>query len=184
VDAWDFRPGNSALVERAVLSIVGGDAIGTWLPGEDVVRYSKGIAQKLPAHARIAVDVHYRKSIMASMPQSAIDLYFTASPRSALRHRALPCAATSVNEDIEAIAVSPAAAGAGESVELIARRPNGSVEPLVVIPEFQPANRLSYRFRNRVPLPRGTIIEVRSSAPGCGAALEFIAGTTHRVVAR
>jgi mono/diheme cytochrome c family protein len=173
IKGWTFQPGNAALVERAVISIVGGDQIGSWVPGEGVIQYPSGVAQRLPARSKLSVEVHYRKSAAETVPESALKLYLGVPARSLLRHRTLACASNLVSQDSEAVAITPLASGAGDSLEVIARRPDGSVQPLVVIPQFQPGDPLTYRFRNSVRLPPDTLLDVRSSSPGCTATLEF-----------
>jgi hypothetical protein len=137
----------------------------------------------MAAGSRIKVEMHYRKSTSAVMSASAVDLYLGPPPRSALQHRVLDCGSNAVSARIAALAVTPFAAAAGESVEIIARGADGSVKPLVVSPEFDPANQLTYRLRMPPRLPPGSAIQVRSSSPNCRAALEFI-GQPVRVLER
>ena len=77
--------------------------------------------------------------------------------------------------DIEVLAVTPRASGAGASIEIVARRADGTVEPLSVVPRYEPAYPMTYRFRTSVRLRTGTVIDVRSSSPDCTAELDFIA---------
>ena len=174
ISAWAFRPGSAAVVERAVVSIVGGNQLGTWTSGEPVIHYPAGVGQRLPAQSTLTVEIHYRKSTAQDMPPSALDLYLGPRPQAELDHQVIGCQLRTFPVAIEALAVTPSAVSAGDSVEVVARRPDASVQPLVVIPQFDPGNRLTYRFLKPVLLPRGTSIDVRSSAEGCGAVLEFI----------
>jgi len=174
ITGWAFRPGEPAQVDRAVFSIDGRDMLGSWTPGDRVTHFPSGVGKRLTAGSRIQVELHYRKSTAAVMAASALDLYLGPPARSALHHQLLHCGSNNVTQRIAALAVTPFAAAAGESVEVIARGSDGSVKPLVVIPQFAPANQLTYRLRTSVQLPRRSAIEVRSSASSCGAALEFI----------
>ena len=177
ITGWTFQPGNAALVERAVISVVGGDEIGSWVPGEGVIKYPIGVAQRLPARSTLSVEVHYRKSTAQTLPESALKLYLGGPPRAVLRHRVLTCTSNLVSEDSEVLAITPLASAAGASLEVIARRPDNSIQPLVVISEFLPGDPLTYRFRNPVWLPRGSTVDVRSSSVGCTATLEFVRKT-------
>ena len=180
ISGWSFRPGNAALVERAVVSIVGGGRIGSWVPGDAPVRFPPDVAQRLPAGATLSVEIHYRKSSATEIPASTLELSFRDAAERTVRHRSLGCDANPVGESIEALAITPLAAAAGDSVEIVAQRPGGSIEPLIVIPEFDPGYPVTYRFRNPVALPRGTTVRVRGSSPGCSADFEFTARTSGR----
>ena len=184
ISAWAFRPGSAALVERAVVSIVGGNQIGTWTSGEPVIHYPAGVGQRIPAQSTLAVEIHYRKSTAREMLMSALDLYLGPRPQAELDHQALGCRQQTFPAAIEALAVTPSAVSAGDSIEVVARRPDASVQPLVVIPQFDPVNRLTYRFLKPVLLPRGSSIDVRSPAEGCGAVLEFITRAPDRAAVR
>jgi hypothetical protein len=71
------------------------------------------------------------------------------------------------------LALMPVAARGGEAIEVIARRPDRTVEPLAVVRRFEPAYPVTYRFRRPIALTRGTSIDVRSSASPCRAELEL-----------
>ena len=173
ITGWTFRPGDPTLVERAVVSI-GGEMLGSWTSGDAPVHFPTGVAQRIHAGAQVDIEMHYRKSTATVMPASVVDLYLGPRPQSALEHRVLACGSNLLTGRIAALAVTPLAPAAGESVEIIARHPDGSVKPVVVIPDFDPANQLTYRLRTPIQLPHGSTIQVRSSSPNCGAALEFI----------
>jgi hypothetical protein len=181
ISGWNFRPGDPAQVARAVVSIAGGDTVGSWVPGDNATHFPSGVAQRLPAGSRLAVEIYYRKSSVAAMTASAVDLYLTTTQGSELRHRPLQCGPTVLQQRLDALAVTPSAAAAGESVEVVARTRDGSVQPLVVIPQFDPGNQLTYRFRQPVRLLAGDAITVRSSASGCAALLEFTEHPSARV---
>ncbi len=175
VAGWEFRPGNRSIVEQAVIAIAPSTPIGTWTPPEHVVMYPSGVAQRLPAGARLVLELHYRKSATLQTDQSGVAFYFGERPRHELQHRVLSCGVSAIDRDIDALAVAPRAAEAGASIEVAARHADGRVEPLAVVARYEPAYPISYRFQQRVRLRRGAAIEVRSSAPGCAAALDFVA---------
>jgi hypothetical protein len=184
VTGWEFKPGNRSIVQQAVvwmvpaISTTGTPArrtfLGAWTPSEGEVIYPSGVAQRLPAGSRLAIDLHYRRSATPQIDRSGIRLRFGARPKRELRHRSLSCGATSIDRDVDAVAVTPRAAEAGASIDVVARHADGTVEPLSVVPRYEPVYPISYRFRNNVRLRRGTTIDVRSSSPGCSAELEFV----------
>jgi hypothetical protein len=175
VAGWEFRPGNRSIVEEAVISIAPSTPIGTWTPPEHVVMYPSGVAQRLPAGSRLVLELHYRKSVTLQTDESGVALYFGERPGRQLQHRGLSCGTSAIDRDIDALAVAPRAAEAGASIEVAARHADGRVEPLAVVRRYEPAYPISYRFQQRVRLRRGSAIEVRSSAPDCAAALDFVA---------
>ena len=98
----------------------------------------------------------------------------TAKPRRALRHQQLPCGSSRLPAAIEALAIRPAASRSGVPVEVLARRPDGAVDALCLVRDYQLRYEVTYRFRHPVTLPAGTEIALHSSEPGCGADLEYV----------
>ena len=175
IAGWEFRPGNRSIIEQAVVSIAPSTLIGTWTPGDGAVVYPAGVAQRLPAGSRLVLELHYRKSATPQTDRSGVAFHFGARPRHELRHRVLSCGTSEIDRDIEALAVTPRAPDAGASIEVVARHADGRVEALSVVPRYEPAYPIAYRFRNGVRLHRGTAIDVRSSSPDCAAELDFVA---------
>ncbi len=65
---------------------------------------------------------------------------------------------------VEADAIPP-----GGAVQVTARRPDGTVEPLLWVQAFQPGFNQPYWFKSPMKFPRGTVIE--TSPPGATASL-------------
>jgi hypothetical protein len=65
------------------------------------------------------------------------------------------------------IAVRPDNLTKGISVQAVAKRPDGTVEPLVWIYRYNPKFQRTYYFRAPIELPAGTVIEM--STPGAGS---------------
>jgi len=173
-DAWEFRPGNRAAIEQAEISIAGGSAIGLWVPPESATRLPPGVAQRLPAGARIVLQVSYKKSRGQVTDRSGVAFSLTAPPRRTLRHQQLPCGASRLPAAIEALAIRPSASRSGVPVEVLARRPDGAVDALCLVRDYQLRYQVTYRFRHPVALPAGTEVALHSSEPGCGADLEYV----------
>ena len=174
VTRWEVRPGNRSIVEQVVLKILPDSVVGAWTPPDDTIAYPPGVALRLPAGSRLALEVHYRKSATPQTDQSGAAFWFGERPARELRHRTLACGTSAVDRDTDALAVTPRAAEAGASIELVARHRDGAVEPLSVVPRYEPGFPLTYRFRKAMRLPRGTTIELRSSAPACAADLDYV----------
>jgi hypothetical protein len=174
LDEWEFRPGNRAAIEQAEISIVGGSAIGLWVPPETSTRLPDGVAQRLPAGSRISLRISYRKSRGPISDRSGVAFSLTPKPRRVLRHQQLPCGSWKLPAGIEALAIRPAASRAGVPVEVLARRPGGVVEALCLVRDYQLRYEVTYRFRHPIALPAGTEIALHSSEKGCGADLEYV----------
>jgi hypothetical protein len=179
IAGWEFRPGNRSLVGQAVMSIAPATPIGTWTPPDNAMMHPSGVAQRLPAGARIVLELHYRKSATPQIDQSSVAFYFGERPRRELHHRVLSCGASAIDRDIDALAVAPRAAEAGASIEVVARHADGRVEPLAVVARYEPSYPIAYRFRKNIRLRGGSTIDVRSSSPDCAAALDFVAVSAH-----
>jgi len=173
-DAWEFRPGNRGAIEQAEISIMGGSTIGLWVPPETRTRLPAGVAQRLPAGSRISLRIAYRKSRGPITDRSGVAFSLTAKPRRALRHQQLPCGTSRLPAAIEALAIRPAAARSGVSVEVLARRPDGAVDALCLIRDYQLRYAVTYRFRQPITMAAGTEVALHSSEPGCGADLEYV----------
>jgi|SRR5262245_47622790 len=174
VTGWEIRPGNRSIVEQAVLWIEPATVVGSWTPPDAAVVYPQGVAQRLPAGSRLRLELHYRKSSTPQTDRSGVALRFGSRPARELRHRSLGCASVALDRSIDALAVTPRAAEAGATIEIVARHGDGRVEPLAVLPRYEPAYPITYRFRKAIALRRGTTIDVRSSSPSCAADLEFV----------
>lgn len=170
---WEFRPGNRSIIAQAVVWIARGAPLGAWTPPEGAVMYPPGVTERLPAGSRVRLELHYRKSASAEIDRSAVALYFGKRSARTLQHRSLSCGSTTVDRDIDALAVTPRVPAAGEWIEVVARRPDRSVEALSVVRRYEPAYPITYRFRNAIRIPRGTTLIVTSSSAECGADLDF-----------
>jgi len=175
IDAWEFKPGNRSLVQEAIIWIAPQTLVGRWTPGGGVVRYPHGVGQRLPRGAEVLLDVVYRKTVDDATDQSGVALYF-GSARKQLRHRTMDCGRTVITSDIDIVALTPRSPG-GESIELVVRHRTGAVQPMAVVPSFQPEYPLTYRPRVGIRLRRGDSVEVRSTAASCSTDVEYVTAT-------
>jgi hypothetical protein len=172
--AWEFHPVDHARVERAVLSVANTGRVASWLPPGTLSAFPEGVAYRLPAGATLIVEVYYRKASTRPAPGGRVALYFGPAPKHQLRHRSLSCGRTTLEEAIDVLAVEPATNESGAMVEAVARRPDRSVEPLVLVRRFVTWHVPTYRFRSAVRLPRGSRIDVQSSAAACSVGLDYV----------
>jgi hypothetical protein len=83
-DAWiraiDFKP-DARVTRAAFLSVEGtGQYLGGWTPWQSSTELPTGAAFKLPAHARIAVDVMYSGASQPVTDKPQLALYFASTP--------------------------------------------------------------------------------------------------------
>jgi hypothetical protein len=174
ITGWELRPGNRSLIERAAITVEPDAPLGTWTPLDTVVQFPTGVGQRIEAGSRLVLELRYRKSAEPQRDQSDLALYFGPRPSRELRHLRLPCGTHLLDRDVAVLAVNLQASAAGMPIELVARRPDLTVEPLCVVRRYQPEYSLTYRFRTKVRLPAGTLMDVRSDDSNCAAELEYV----------
>jgi hypothetical protein len=180
VKAVDLVPGATSMVRDAVVMVENGPVLAAWVPGHDAIAAPSGAAFKLPAGAKLRLQVHYKKNWQdeqnAKSDLTTIGLYFTDEPIS--------------GRSIESLAVdSPGSGAQGESAEprklskslttasrVLALRPDidqpyASVDveavlptgrhlPLLLMRAPRPEWPRRYWLVEPIELPQGTTVEV------------------------
>ena len=185
VRAVDLMPGTAAMVRAATIAVrspasPGTDAgvervLATWLPGDEPLAPPDGLAFELPASAELVVRVLYRKTWEYERKElrdrSTVGLYFAPGPATTMRAVKLAPDFTAVaaadrfafrrtiTEDVRALAIYPDAGLTSTSVKVVATRPDGTRANLIAF-HPRPDWVRRYWFREPIPLPRGTTIEV------------------------
>ena len=184
VRAVDLMPGTAAMVRAATIAVRSpaspADAgvervLATWLPGDEPLAPPDGLAFELPASAELVVRVLYRKTWEYERKElrdrSTVGLYFAPGPATAMRAVKLAPDFTAVaaadrfafrrtiTEDVRALAIYPDAGLTSTSVKVVATRPDGTRANLIAF-HPRPDWVRRYWFREPIPLPRGTTIEV------------------------
>jgi hypothetical protein len=188
VRAVDLLPGNAAVVRAATIAVrsPAASATGTalertlavWLPGENPFPLNAGVGFDLPAAADLVVRVLYRKTWeyerQDMRDRSTVGIYFAQPPAVPVESLSLApdagAAATanrlvfrrSLVADARLIAIYPEAGVDGTKVKVVATRPDGTRTDLIA---FRPRRgwERRYWFRDPIPLPRGTTIEVAAA---------------------
>lgn len=175
IRGWVFEPGHAALVTGAVIALRSGMTIGTWSPGDTTVWLPEGAGYRLPAQSSLRLTVYYAQPDGPAVDASRVGLYLGSRPAHTVEQMTLPCGSVRLERSIEALAVRPVPATPGESLTVIARRPDRSVEPLGWFQHYPADHTQTYRFREPVWLPQGTSLDVGARAAACGAELEYVA---------
>ena len=185
VRAVDLLPGTAAMVRAATIAVRSPASSGSgvtnervlaaWLPGDEPIAPPDGFAFELPAAAELVVRVLYRKTWEYERKElrdrSTVGVYFAPASATVVESLKLAPDYTAVateerfsfrrvlTEDVRALAVYPEAGLNNTSVRVVALRPDGTRANLIAFhPRPDWARR--YWFREPIPLPRGTTIEV------------------------
>jgi hypothetical protein len=86
VKAADLLPGTPSMVRRAFIGVDNGPVLAVWEPAHDAVTAPSGTAFKVPAGAKLHVQIQYKKPWQdeqaTKSDRSTIGLYFTDEPLS------------------------------------------------------------------------------------------------------
>lgn len=150
--------------------------LGGWAPGAMPRPSPEGTAKLLKKGSDLALQVHFHPSGKEETEQSQIGLYFSKEPPKrtlaaiTLRGRKLSIPAgdkaykvtdaytTAI--DLEAVGIIPHAHLLAKDIRCNATLPDGSVQPLIWIKDWDFAWQGQYQYARPVKLPKGTKIEM------------------------
>ena len=179
--AVDLLPGTASIVRNAVVSIENGPVLAVWVPGDDLIAAPSGAAFRLPAGAKLLLQVHYEKKWQnegkAITDRSTVGLYFTDAPVSGREIQSIAIAGP-VSEAAVAKELSGVITG---SARVVAVRPSldqvygsftvqavtaaGRRVPLLTLRTPRPEWPRRYWLAEPVELPAGTKVEVSMTPP-------------------
>jgi hypothetical protein len=163
----------SGSAEASAASPVPEHVLTRWLPGQDP-QPAASAAFRVPAGAQLAVRIHYKKTWQfegkALSDRSTVGIYFAkdSGPQELLTLAlAAPVAndtkdvtfTRTLNEEVQAVAVSSDDVPPNISVQMVAIRPDGSRAPVIRL-STRPDWSRRYWFEHPLSFPRGTRIEV------------------------
>lgn len=171
VRAIDFRP-DPRVARGAFLSVAGtGQYLGGWTPWQSSTELPMGAAFKLPAHARIAVDLMYAGGSQPVSDTPQLALYFAAAPS------ATPVTTTTIHAAADAhtptrlvaefkaadaralVSLHPELPAGTRSLEIKLMRPDGSREVLLWVKDAHQLWPTPYVFKKPVALPAGSLLQ-------------------------
>jgi len=171
IRAIDFRP--DPQVTRAAFLSVDGTAqyLGGWTPWQSSTELPAGAAFKLPARARIAVDILYSggSQPVTDKPQLALYLASGAGPTpvTTTQMRGVGDAKTSTRVVAEfkatdaraLVSMRPQLSDGTRSFEIKLIRPDGSRDVLLWVKDAHHLWPTSYVFKKPVSLPAGSVLQ-------------------------
>jgi hypothetical protein len=153
-----------------------GQWLGSWTPWLASTNLPEGVAYRLAPGARVVVEVYYRAAEEPVTDRSAVGLYFADKapartarnivigsdsatiPARTARHRVRLSTVLSANTS--ALAIWPELGEGSRSLEVTAGKPDGVVQPLLWIHDYDREWPTPYVFEAPVSLPRGTTISL------------------------
>jgi hypothetical protein len=192
VRAVDLLPGTPAVVRSATIYVKSaadpapGSAptperiLARWVPGRDS-QPIEGAAFRLPAGAEIGLRIHYKKTWQFEgkpmTDRSTVGVYFAQEKGEqelltlSLDSPVLPAAdakerrvtfSQTIDQDVDALALSPGLVPPNITLRVEAVRPDGSRSPIIRLNTRADWDR-RYWFERPVALPRGTRVEVTAN---------------------
>ena len=172
----EYMPGDRRVVAAAFFTVKEtGQWIGAWTPWYSHFDLPKGSAWRLPAGAHIVADIRYREG---KQPADAGTLgLFFADQRSSKPVSDLVLEATAsrkvraskhLTADIDALALRVESQPGVQSIEVSARKPNGTTEVMLFDKNIRADWPTPYIFKDPVLLPRGSDLAVVAHYPGAG----------------
>ena len=153
-----------------------GGTLGGWALGVLPRRFPVGVGQPLPAGSDFVLQVHYHPTGRAETDRSTIGLYFHPADRPsrdmvelfvANMDLEIPAGTSRYHHaarymlpaDVTLYSVLPHMHLLGRRVRATARRPDGRVEPLIAIEDWDFNWQSVYHLARPLALPAGTLIE-------------------------
>jgi hypothetical protein len=149
--------------------------LGGWAPGATPSPLPAGVAHPVEKGSDLVVQIHYHPSGKPETDQSSLGLTFTERPEKGLANLLVgprridlpPGEITAVTDwapvpqDVELIGITPHAHWLAKEMKVDARLPDGKIEPLIWIRDWDFNWQGQYRYSAPLRLPKGTRIEMR-----------------------
>ena len=175
--ALEFMPSDRRVVRAAFFTVQEtGQWIGSWTPWYGFMSLSKGTAYRLPAGSHIAAEIHYRGAKDRVIEQGTLGLFFAEEPSPDLISDVVLLAKTSSSQKFHAesrlaadsyvVGLLPEMLTPAKSIEVSARKPDGTTEVLLFAKDIPIDWPTPYIFKDPVALPRGTVLSVTAYSGG------------------
>jgi hypothetical protein len=176
VRAIEFKPADRRAIRAVFFSVEEtGQYLGSWTPWYGITALPKDVAYVLPPGAKVTAEIHYRGSDEQVDDKGTLGLYFlpgaaVASPadvvveakpegaQSAGRQRL--AGVVKLPADTNLLSFRPDLQPGVQSIEVSARKPDGTVQVLLLVRDILQAWPTPYILEEPVPLPKDTQLEV------------------------
>jgi len=166
------KPGVRRVLRGALLFASTGQGenqwVGAWQPWQPHVAPPSPYGFRLPARARLTVELHYRGGERDVLDQPSVDVYFVPTARGPTELAIAAGSPARVDAASALWAIVPLGDAATTSLEVTARKPDGTVSVLLWIPEYRREWPQALVVDDPVALPVGTTVtlvaEPRTSA--------------------
>ena len=172
----EYLPGDRRLLHAVFFSVQEtGQWIGSWTPWYGSSLLPQGSAYRLPRGGHIVAEFHYGKGEARIIEQGTLGLFLADSQANSAvddltmdARMALSAAAgsrklhaeTRLTKDSEILALRPEIAPGLQSLEISARRADGSTEVLLFAKDFDLDWPAPYVFQEPVRLAKGTVLSM------------------------
>jgi hypothetical protein len=169
VRAVEYMPGDRRVVRAAFFTVQEtGQWIGSWTPWYGFENLPKGSAWKLPAGSHIVAEIHYQGTKQRITEHGTIGLFFAdqAAPKIVsdlilnARGTQRVHAETRLMAGTDALAMRLDFQPGLRSVEVSAKKPDGTKVMMLFAKYFQPDWPTPFIFKDPVPLPKGAELSV------------------------
>jgi hypothetical protein len=145
-----------------------------WVPPANEIVLPNGIAQRLRAGASVTLDIEYAPPQEPATDRSTLAFFFGKEPARELQHMQMTRGTATLPQAVDLLSLRPQMEASGESMRVLAQRPDGSSEALLWLREYDERHQLTYRFRHPVALPAGTKLHVFAFDETAAAHLEYV----------
>jgi len=159
--ALEFMPGDRRVIRAAFFSIQEtGQWIGSWTPWYGYMSLPRGTAYRLPSGSHIVAEIHYRGVKERVADQGTLGLFFADPSATNLISDVVLESKTRVAADTYVVALRPEIQAGVKSIEVSARRPDGSTAVLLFAKDIPIDWPTPYILKEPVMLARGTVLVV------------------------
>jgi hypothetical protein len=179
--ALEFMPGDRRVVRAAFFTIQEtGQWIGSWTPWYGYMSLPKGTAYRLPARTHIVAEIHYQGVAERVVEQGTVGLFFADQESPDLISDIVLDGRTVrlVAADTSVVALRPELQPGVKTIEVSARKPDGSTEILLFAKDIPIDWPTPYILKEPVALPRGTVLS--ATAHGASVRVTVSAFTARR----
>jgi peroxiredoxin len=171
----DPRPGYASF---GGIGFTTSGSLGGWAPGNTPLLLPEDVGRRLPKTCHVVIQVHYHKSGRKEVDRSKLGLYLHKRPVKKLlveeavmsrllfippgarRHRV--AGGITLGEDSHILAILPHMHLLGTEIKVTATTPDGKVQPLVWIDDWEFNWQETYVYKEPIGLPRGTRISLEA----------------------